>query len=988
MADVNGDGLLDIYVCRSAAKDASKRKNLLYVNNGDLTFSERAKEYGIDDSAYSTHATFFDYDNDGDLDLFVINHSTNEYSGFGKITAKLKKKHNANFGDKLFRNDNGKFINVSAEAGIITNVLGFGLGIAVSDVNNDGWMDMYISNDFNEQDYLYINNKDGTFSEQLSEYIGHVSMYSMGSDVADINNDGFTDIITLDMLPEDKKRIKMVSGPDNYDKYQRLVNSGFYNQTMRNMLQLNNGGKSFSEIGQLAGISNTEWSWSSLITDFDNDGYKDIFISNGYRRDYTNMDFMNYAVQETLNQRQGKAKTPIADLLEKIPSTIVENYMYRNNGDLTFSKKNDDWGFSQASLSNGAAYADLDNDGDMDLVVNNINEEAFVYRNNTEEKSNNHYLRVKLKGEGKNTFGIGSKIEIETNGKKMIQEMMPSRGFQSSVGYTLLFGLGKDSIINSFKITWPNKSVQILERVSVDQTITLIQEEAKEEGMGNSTTSKKYFSEITSDSIIQHQHKENTFVDFNREQLLPHMLSTQGPKICKADVNGDGLEDIFIGGAKGNVGRLFIQNKRGEFSVSGEQVFSKEKDSEDIGVLFFDADGDKDVDLYVVSGGSDFTQSDMALQDRIYFNDGKGNFERQVNNLPKMLISGSCVTAADYDKDGDLDLFVGGRFVPGQYPIAPKSHILQNNGKGIFTDITNDVNSTISEIGMVTDAIWADYNMDSEMDLIIVGEWMGVKVFSGENGKLVDVSNAAGLKNTEGWWNKISAADFDKDGDIDFVIGNFGQNSQLKTSIDEPVRIYAGDFDNNGSIDPILCSYSLGKEYPELSKDDLAGQLSSIKSKYVKYEDYANAEVSNIFGQEALNSALKLETKNFNTSYLENMGDGTFKLKKLPVVTQYAPVYGIHISDYNMDGNLDILMAGNFYGTRVKYGRYDANKGVCLLGDGRGNFSAVSSAVSGIRIDGEVRDIIDVKIASGGKLLILAKNNEAIQVYKTNAEIE
>jgi hypothetical protein len=983
MADVNGDGYLDIYVCRSAAKDDFKRKNLLFINNGDLTFTEKAEEYGVDDAGYSTQGAFFDFDRDGDLDLYVVNHSSQEYSSFRQISNSLKQQRNPAYEDRLYRNDNGKFIDVSDSVGLVSNVLGFGLGVAVSDINNDNWPDIYISNDFMEQDYLYINNQDGTFTESLEKYIGHTSHFSMGSDVADINNDGYPEIMTLDMLPENNYRIKMVSGPDNYDKNSFLEQSGFYHQTMRNMMHLNNQGKSFSEIGQFAGVSNTDWSWASLFTDLDNDGYKDLFITNGVKRDYTNMDFLNYAVQDRINQNKTGVETAITDLLENMPATIEENYTYHNNGDLTFSKVNEAWGLNQKSLSNGAVYADLDNDGDLDLVVNNIDEYPFVYKNNSDLHTGNHHLKIKLKGEGKNTFGIGAKVTLTVGNKLLMQEMMPTRGFQSSVDFNLIFGLGEAVSIDTLEIIWPDGKVQVLTNVKADETITLNQKDAtimaekSEEVVG-----KAYFTDITMDSLIPYRHVENDYNDFKREQLLPHKLSTQGPSIAQADINNDGLEDIYLGGAKGRKGQMLIQTSSGKFLPVNEKIFIGDKESEDIGSLFFDADNDGDMDLYVVSGGNDFNEDSIELQDRLYINNGKGSFVKGTTALPEMLSSGSCVKAADVDGDGDLDLFVGGRLVPGKYPTSPRSYILQNNGKGMFTDITFTINPDLEYPGMVTDAVWTDFDNDGSNDLILVGEWMKIRTLKNVEGKLLESSETNGLEDSDGWWNSIEGGDFDNDGDMDYVIGNFGRNSQLKTSKEEPVALYTKDFDNNGSLDPILTSFNLGEEFPVFSKDDMVGQLSGLKGKYLNYSDYAAAKITDVFSTEELQGALVMKAKNFDSSYMENLGNGKFKLVPLPVETQFSPIYGILTEDFNNDGHEDIIVGGNFFGTRVKFGRYDANKGLLLFGDGKGNFMPSSVRESGLNIDGEVRDITKITLADKTEVLLFVRNNDGMAMYK------
>jgi enediyne biosynthesis protein E4 len=981
MADVNGDGLLDIYVCRSAAKDNFKRKNLLFINNGNLTFTEKAEEYGIADDGYSSQGAFFDYDKDGDLDLYVLNHSIQEFASFRSVTNGLKSRRDPYFEDKLYKNENGKFIEVGQKAGLTNNVLGFGLGISISDINNDGWPDIYVSNDFNEQDYLYINNQNGTFTENLDNYIGHTSHFSMGSDIADINNDGFTDIMTLDMWPEGNMRQKMISGPDNYDKYQMLVKNGFYEQSMRNMLHLNNGGLSFSEIGQFSGVDGTDWSWSTLFCDLDNDGFKDIYITNGVKKDYTNMDFMNFAVQEKLNENKTGVPMSIDKLLENIPSSIQENYTYLNNGDLTFSKVNNDWGLNQKSLSNGAAYADLDNDGDLDLIVSNTDSEAFIYRNNSEKLTKNNYLRVKLKGEGKNTFAIGAKVELNLGDKTLSQELMPTRGFQSSVSYDMVFGLGAKRSIPELTIIWPDGSKQSLKNQKANQTVTLNQTIAIQPEISSVVMINPLFKEVSNSVFDTFGHKENEYIDFNRELLLPHKLSTQGPKMGVADVNNDNLDDFFIGGAKGQTGTLFFQTKSGGFIKQSNTAFAVDNNCEDIGVLFFDADGDNDQDLYVVSGGNESEVNAPEMQDRLYFNDGKGGFKKKA--LPKMLMSGSCVKAGDYDADGDLDLFVGGRLVAGKYPNAPSSYILQNDGKGNFSDKTAAVGSGFNLLGMVTDAIWSDFNTDGKIDLIVVGEFMGIRAFENKGGKLMEISSNSGLGDSEGWWNTIKEGDFDGDGDLDYILGNFGLNSQLKASVKEPVTLFAKDFDGNGSIDPILSSYYLGKNYPVFSKDDISKQLDFIRTKFVDYAAYSDKEITDIFSEKELKEASILKAKMFQSSYLENLGNNKFKLTSLPLMAQMAPIYAISVQDVNKDNKLDIILGGNFFGTRVKYGRYDASKGLVLIGNGKGKFTALKIEESGLNISGEIKDIHVIKSVNNTLTLLFTRNNLPIKVYKS-----
>ena len=915
------------------------------------------------------------------MDLYVLNHSTQEYAGLGKISRHHKKQKNKSYSDKLLRNDNGKFVDVSDEAGLISNILGFGLGIAVSDLNNDSWLDLYISNDYNEQDYLYLNNGDGTFSERLEDYIGHVSLYSMGSDIADINNDGLTDIMTLDMLPEGNYRIKMTSGPDNFEKLSHLEKNGFYHQTMRNMLQLNRGGDYFSEIGQFSGVSNTDWSWASLFTDLDNDGYKDLFITNGYRKDYTNMDFMNYVVQEKINERKTKEKIQLTELIQKMPSTIEENYTYKNNGDLTFSKMNKDWGLDQKTLSNGAAYADLDNDGDMDLVVNNIDEKAFVYRNNAEKFAQNNYLKISLEGMGKNKWAIGAKVKVTAGGMTQTQELLNTRGYQSSVDLNLIFGLGKSASVDQVEVIWPDQKKQIKTKVQPNQKLTLFQKDATLDVEGNKVAKTQIFQEV---KAIDFTHKENNYNDFKREIMLPHMLSTLGPKLAVGDVNGDGLEDAFIGGAKGVVGGIFLQTRSGGFVQSSKINLKSDASSEDMGALFFDADGDKDMDLYVVSGGNEFDKTDPALKDRLYINRGKGNFVKSKNNLPDFISSGSVVKATDYDLDGDQDLFVGARVLPNEYPYAPNSYLLENNGKGIFKDVTEKKAMGLKNIGMVSDALWTDFNGDTLPDLMLVGEWMSITLFVNQNGNFKNISEEVGFKNSEGWWNALAQADFDQDGDMDYVAGNFGLNSQLKTSVDYPIGIYAKDYDNNGSVDPILSCYDEGKNYPVFSKDDIQQQLTILKNRFVRYKEYAGLTMDQVFTPEELKGSKVLYAKNFETSFIENLGNGQFKVSALPKATQFSPIYGLTTGDFNQDGHLDIVMGGNFTASRVKFGHYDAIKGICLLGDGKGQFKYINASDSGLMVSGEVRDIQKIVSVQGEEHLIFSRNNDSPKIFKVN----
>jgi hypothetical protein len=978
MVDINGDGKLDIYVCRSADIHPQMRRNLLFINNGDLTFSEKAAEYGLADTGYSTQAAFFDYDKDGDLDCFIINHSVQKYTAALQDNLELRKQYNSAFADKLYRNDNGHFTNVSLEAGIKSNVLSFGLGLAISDLNNDGWPDVYVSNDFNEPDYLFINNRNGTFIESLSKCMDEVSLYSMGSDAADFNNDGLTDLLTLDMLPEDNKTQKMHSGAENFDKFQQLFGKGFYYEYSRNMLQKNNGDGTFSEVGQLAGVSNTDWSWSALFGDYDNDGYKDLFVTNGYVKDYTEMDFLKYSVDRLVHSMHGEKIDAIPEYIKKMPTNEIPNYILQNNGDETFTKRTVEWGLNQPGVSAGAAYADLDNDGDLDLIVNNSNNYASIYKNNSETITKDNFLKIQLQGNPNNEKGIGAKVKLFCKGQQQYQEQSPVRGFQSSVDPILNFGVGKNNLIDSVIVIWPNDNFQKLVNVKPDQTISVKLADAKSKWVYDTSANTKQ-SLFTQTSLPAVQHHENVFNDFTVQTLLPNYYSRQGPSIEVADINKDGLEDFFMSGAKGQPSQIFIQNNNGTFINKSEPALAKDAASEDVAATFFDADNDGDNDLYVASGGYEFNENDAALQDRIYLNDGKGNFTKKENALPQLLTSKGCVKAADIDGDGDLDLFVGGRVVPAKYPTAPRSYILINDGKGNFKDETASVCAALQQPGMVTDALWVDLNNDKQPDLIVVGEWMPIKVFINQKGKLIDASSYIHFASS-GWWNKIYAADMDNDGDTDLIIGNCGLNTQFRVDGKEPMTIYYKDFDNNGSIDPVLCYYINGVSYPAASRDDLTEQLPGLKKKFLEYKDYANATINDIFTPDQLKDAGILKAETMQTVYLENQGSKGFSLHQLPLEAQYAPVYAIVAADINHDGKKDILLAGNNQWTRIKFGRYSANHGVLLLGDGKGNFKYVPQPESGLNIRGDVKTLQLIKAGNSQHVIVGVNDSNALML--------
>ena len=983
MADVNGDGLLDIYVCNSGDIKGDHKQNELYINNGDLTFTERAKEYGIAVNGYSTHAVFFDYDHDGDLDLFILSNSFKAIGSFN-LQSNERNVRDQLGGQKLFRNDGGHFTDVSKQAGIYGSVIGFGLGVSVGDVNGDGWDDIYVSNDFFERDYLYINNKDGTFKESLEDQMKSISNASMGADLADINNDGHPDVFATDMLPENEARLKTNTTFENWDKYQLDLRYDYHHQFTRNTLQLNNGNGTFSEIGRLAGVHATDWSWGALVTDLDNDGYKDVFIANGIYKDLTNQDYIQHlSNRDVMGSVLTSKGMNYKKLIDSMPSQAIPNYAYHNNGDLTFTNKAKEWGLDQPSFSNGSAYGDLNNDGALDLVVNNVNMPPFIYRNNSRKLyPGNTFLKVILQGEGKNRFGIGAQVTVYYNHTLSYQEQMPSRGFESSVDPRLNFGLGKTKVIDSVLVKWPDGKQKLLKGVLPNQVITVKQSESMlpKKPKINPSPVKTIFEQSGDNYGIDFVHKEDDFSDFDREKLIFQMHSTDGPRIAKGDVNGDGLEDVYICGAAGQPGALYIQTKAGRFKRSNEKLFEKDKGSEDTDCLFFDADGDGDLDLYVCSGGSEFSANSTELIDRLYLNDGKGHFTKSPQVLPSFQFeSSSCVTAADFDGDGDHDLFVGVRLKPGKYGYPCKGYILQNNGKGVFTDVTDKVAPGLKELGMVTDAKWFDYDRDGKPDLVVCGEYMPIRIFHNEGGFLREVTREAGLNNSNGWWNRLQIADIDGDGYPDIVAGNHGLNSRFKASREKPVTMYVEDFSGNGNIEQIVCTYNGDKQYPLVLRHDLVGELPYLKKKYLRYAQYKEQTMEDIFGKEQLQKADKLEVYEMRSSVIMNNRNGTFTMKPLPIEAQFSTVFGLVIKDFDGDGRKDILLGGNFYQSKPEVGIYDASYGLLLKGDGKGNFKAVSPQNSGVVVKGAVRDITEIK-AGKKQLLVFAKNNDKTEI--------
>jgi len=970
MVDINGDNKLDIYVCYSGKLSGAKRANQLFVNDGNAAngtphFSEQAEAYGIADTAYSTQAYFFDVDKDGDLDMFLLNHNPNSLPVLDEAsTASLLQKTNPAVGVRLYRNDKNHFVDITDKSGFSSSSLTYGLGAGIADINNDGWQDIYISNDYTIPDYLYINNHDGTFSNHLQSSMGHITQFSMGNSVSDVNNDGLPDIFTLDMLPEDNHRQKLLFAPDNYEKFALTVTTGFYYQYMRNMLQLNNGDGSFSEVGQLAGISNTDWSWAPLFADYDNDGWKDLFVTNGYTRDYTNMDFLKY-YGDFMKTKGHFKREDVLELVRTIPSSDVPKYIYRNNGNLTFTNKTDEWGFTKRSNGNGAAYADLDNDGDLDLIENNINQPAFIYENQS-DKQQHHYLQIKLSGEGLNSQGIGAKVILYTKQGPQFLEQMPSSGYESTVSSVLHFGTGSNDHADSVRVKWLSGKQQVLTNVKADQLIELKETDAKTM-QEMATAAQPLFKEVK--SPIGYQHIQGAYYDFKKQPLLINPLSFSGPCMVKGDVNKDGLEDVFVGGGGlDKPGALYLQRKGGEFIQKAVPVFENDKRSQDADALFFDANGDGYIDLYVASGGYyTYKAGDSLLQDRLYLNDGKENFTKATAALPSMLVSKSCARVADINHDSYPDLFIGGRVNPGRYPETPQSYLLINDGKGHFTDRTAEMAPALQKIGMVTDAVWVDLNGDKADDLVLTGEWMPVSVFINQNGKLEDRTSQYFDKTYSGWWNTLLVHDFNGDGKVDIVAGNQGLNTQCKVSDKEPAEMFFKDFDDNGAVDPFLCFYIKGKSYPYVTRDELLDQISSMRTRFADYKSYADITIHDLFTDDDLKTAGHLQANELATCYFEMGTDGKYHVKQLPPQVQFSPVFSMLAFDYDKDGKDDLLLGGNIHNARIRFGNYDANYGVLLKGDGKGSFQYINQDKSGFHIIGDIRSmqLINNKILFG-----------------------
>ncbi|MGB5821969.1 MAG: VCBS repeat-containing protein [Saonia sp.] len=983
--DVNNDGLLDIYICKVGNYKEIQGNNLLYVNQGVNeqgipTFKEDAATYGLSFSGFSTQASFFDYDLDGDLDLFLMNHSVHPNRNYGK--GSKRREIDSLSGDRLYRNENQTFIDVSAEAGIFQGKIGYGLGLGVSDLNNDGYPDIYVGNDFFENDYLYMNQKDGTFKEIISldnRKLGHTTHFSMGNDIADINNDGLTDILSLDMLPEDLETYKTSGLEYPFPTYQYYLKNGYAPQYMQNTLHLNLGNANFSEIGSLSGISATEWSWGSLLADYDNDGYKDLFISNGIKGATNDMDFISFIANDHIQRRidQGMAKEEMA-FISEIPEKKVPNYFFKNNGDLTFTDVTTTWFQKENSFSNGCAYADLDNDGDLDIIVNNIDEEAYILENTSDKNSNNSFLKIDFKGEEGNLFGVGAKIIVFTPNRTLTQENFVTRGYLSSVANTMHIGLGKDTVVDSLKVIWPGGKFQTLKSISTDALVLEAKNAKGNFYQEDKTENEQYLVQI--DSLINFSHKEQSTIEFDRDPLVPYANTNEGPSISVADINKDGLDDIFIGGAKTQTSALFVQDTLGKFSRTQEDVFSADKLNEDVSHVFFDANGDGTQDLLVASAGNEFKASEK-LRPRLYLN-VNGNFQKTLDQFKNIEVNASKIAVVDFDNDGDMDITLTSDQIPQQFGRTPQQYLLKNDGKGNFEDVTDSICSDCRTIGNVKDFLWIDLDNNGFKDLIMVGHWMPIVIFK-NNGTVLKQEEPQGLGKTQGWWNTIVAEDFDKDGDIDLVVGNWGKNSKFSASSKQPITLYSYDFDDNGSVEPLVTYFYKNKETPFASKDELVKQMPFLNKEFLSYQSFASASIQDLFTAKKLDQAYKKQVYELASCYFENDGKGGYLKKELPLIAQASTIQDIAVRDFDKDGFKDILLVGNNYEISTQLGRMDASHGILLRFTEKSDFQWSSNWK--LDISGPAKSIQKIRI-KGVEHYLVGINNDSPLVIKIAGE--
>lgn len=970
MIDINNDGWMDIYVCKSASLNNNLlRRNKLFVNQKDGTFKEEAKKWGLDDDGFSTQSYFFDYDKDGDLDMYLINHRVDFLNSINLEVILNDKEFYPQTSDHLYRNDGNRFTDVTINSGIMNKE--FSLSAAIGDYNNDGWLDVFVANDFITPDKLYINNKNGTFSNQIDQRLKHISYSSMGSDIADINNDLLPDLMVLDMSAEDHSRGKQNMPSMNTSGFWYIVRSGYHFPYMSNMLNLNNGNGYFSDIGQLAGVSKTDWSWGPLLADFDCDGLKDIFITNGIKREIANQDFGNFLDTE----QEAVKNMSIQKVLDRMPSEKLQNYAFKNNGDLAFSKATSIWGFDQTVNSNGAAYADLDNDGDLDLVMNNLEDEASIYRNN----STNNFLSIKLMGNERNINAIGTKVKVFTDKTTQYQELFLSRGYQSSVSSSLNFGLGDETNIKRIEIIWDNGRMTVDENVAANQTLTFDQKDSKPKTPESQYALSNNFSRVNPEKLgIGYRHRENGFNDFSKQVLLPQKQSEKGPAFAKADINNDGLDDLFLGGALNQTPELYLQTLDGKFERKNVAVFDEDKVYEDMGAHFFDADNDQDLDLYVASGGYELDEHSTLLQDRLYLNDGNGNFTKS-NKLPGLISNTKTIQSFDYDADGDLDLFVGGNVVPGKYPLPSPSYILENAGSQ-FIDVTQTVAPDFKNLGIINDFLFSDFDQDGDKDLVIVGEWMPITIFSNTNAFFTR-TELKDFEDTSGWWNTIAEIDFDKDGDLDYFVGNLGGNNKFHPSPEKPLHVYGTNLGDDSNYDMFLSKKYQGNLVPVRGKECSTQQNPFVSEKIKSYKEFANSTLQDIYGSEVLENSYHKQVTEFESIYIENKGNGGFQIKHLPNYAQIGPTLSFVFTDVNQDGHMDVIGSGAIHESEVETVRYDSNIGYVLLGNSEGGFEPYKDVNFYNDLNAKAMKLVNIKNESH---LIIANNDRPLTIFKIN----